>query len=509
MTKFYFMVFIALNIVFQSMSQETPYFNNVYNHENGITTGLSIVESGDGYIGYGATIVSGSIGQKLVFIKISHSGEELIWKQFGNDYQTYYPGNVGGALIKTIDNNFVLAFNYTNLGNSFGSLLKLDSNLDTIWEKNFAPYYITNTLNCIQTSDNGFMLTGWVYPSEEDYSIPILLKTDSLGNYQWHQIYDGPLAKRGQNVIGTPDGGYLIGGLRWNPAVYQTLDAMLIKTDSLGNEEWTKFYGNPTVDDDMALVAMADDGNYLVATVYGEWEVSPTSRTGRISLLKIDNEGNSIWQKKIGPKDRNVYLKNLRHTVDGNLIVSGWAYNDTLNDFIYEGLLYKFSQQGDSIWMRDYNHYHNQYDINKFYDAYPTSDNGYIAVGKARPDMGGNNKMWIVKVDSMGCDTAGCATGVFVEELSPSGGGKGEDLSIFPNPTTDKFTLSLSKCAVCRGKAGFISIYDLQGTRVEEIIIPKNTESIEVDVSKYHKGIYYLQYVQSGKIKGTTKFIKQ
>jgi len=159
--------------------------------------------------------------------------------------------------------------------------------------------------------------------------------------------------------------------------------------------------------------------------------------------------------------------------------------------------------------MRDYYHYDGFEEINYFYDAYPTSDNGYIAVGYARPDQSGtSNKMWILKVDSMGCDTAGCATGVFVEELSPSRGGRGEVLQVWPNPAKDQVTLSLSKCAASREKAGAISIYDLQGIKVEEIKIPKNTESIEVDVSKYHKGIYYIQYIQSGRIKGTTKFIK-
>ena len=79
------------------------------------------------------------------------------------------------------------------------------------------------------------------------------------------------LVEQGETVIQTPDGGYLLGGFRYDPAVYHSLNALVIKTDSLGNEEWTKTYGNPNVDDDMAHVALADDGNYLVATVYGEW----------------------------------------------------------------------------------------------------------------------------------------------------------------------------------------------------------------------------------------------
>ncbi|MEZ5147725.1 MAG: hypothetical protein R2759_11805 [Bacteroidales bacterium] len=248
---------------------------------------------------------------------------------------------------------------------------------------------------------------------------------------------------------------------------------MLIKTDSLGNEEWTNYYGNPDVDDDMALVALADDGNYLMATVYGEWVVSPTSRTGRIRLLKIDNDGNTILDELIGPKERNVYLKNLRHTNDGNLIVAGWAYNDTVSEWVYEGLLYKFSQEGDSIWMRDYNHFNNQYDRNFFYDAYPTTDNGFIAIGQARSDIDGNNKMWIVKVDSMGCDTPGCATGTQVFELPSIASNR---LIVWPNPTNGKFEVRCSQFEVGQK---IIKVYNSQGIKVDEIKILRKASNLQ------------------------------
>jgi len=89
MFKIYLIVFIVIIGNILALAQEIPYFNNIYNHENGITTGLSIIEIENGYAGYGATINNSSNGQKLVFIKINLSGEEIIWEQYGNDYQTF------------------------------------------------------------------------------------------------------------------------------------------------------------------------------------------------------------------------------------------------------------------------------------------------------------------------------------------------------------------------------------------------------------------------------------
>jgi hypothetical protein len=463
---------------------------------------MTILDNGDGYIGYGATDDIG-IYQMLFLYKISYNGEIQILKPYYEPNTTFYPGNVGGAMVKTLDNNFALAFNYTDSGNSYGSLMKFNNDLDTIWKKIYAPYYITSTLNCIQTSDSGFMLTGWIYPSEEDYSIPILLKTDSLGNYQWHQIYDGALAKRGQNVIETPDGGYLIGGLRWNPAIYHSLDAMVIKTDSLGNEQWTKFYGNPAVDDDMAHVALADDGNYLVATVYGDEIFSNEVHTARLNILKIDLNGNIITNNKYGQHRINFQIRNFRKENDG-FIASGFSKETDSVTFQYmSGWMMKLDNNLDSVWYRDYIHGDENWE-SYFYDSSPSSDNGYIAIGKARPDVGGgSNKMWILKVDSMGCDTAGCATGVFVEEPFPYIRDRGEAFNLYPNPAMNYIIVELNKTNL---NGVNLSLYDNGGKLVKQTVIPARTQDYVIGLKGLKPGIYIIKADMDGKDIGGKKF---
>jgi hypothetical protein len=412
-------------------------------------------------------------------------------------------------MVKTNDGNFALAFTYEDSMGTFGSLMKLNSEMDTIWKKDYDVSYRTILQNCTETNDMGFILTGWVWDSEEDYADILLLKTDSLGAYKWHQIYGSvSYAEKALNVIEADDGGYLIGGYKRNPPIYESLDAMVIKTDSLGNEEWTKFYGNPGVDDDNALVAMYNDGNCIIATVYGEWTINPYNgtRAGRMLLVNVDAEGNTIWEKKIGPVRNNLWLKNFRKTNCGYIATGLSAETDSATYQYYSGWMMKLDNNLDSTWHRDY--FHGDENWESFlYDAYPTSDNGYVAVGKARPGVGGtSNKMWILKVDSMGCDTAGCATGVFIEELFPYVRDRGEVLTIWPNPTNSRFKVSGLKFKVAGNR--IIRIYNLQGLKVEVFEIPKSAESLQVDVSNYNKGIYYLQYIHSNQIMSTVKFIK-
>ncbi|NOX48390.1 MAG: T9SS type A sorting domain-containing protein [Chlorobi bacterium] len=482
-------------------AQETQYFNNIYKHGDNFASGMAILETDDGYIGYGGTEDPGNIGLMLLLFKIDKQGEELTWKPFGEDYHDYFMGNVGGSILKAPGNGFVICFTGERSGSTYASLVKFSENLDTIWKKEYSPEYRTIGVNFSRTSDNGYCLTGWVWKSESEYSDLLLIKTDSMGVFEWHKTYGGYWAEQGTNVIQTPDGGYLIGGYFWKPGTDHSLDAMVVKTDSLGNEQWTKYFGNPDIDDDMAFVQMAGDGNYLVATVYGEEIITSDERRGRVAIMKIDTLGNMISIHKFGPNKIANHIKNFKNN-NGHYITSGYYY-------VNEGLLFKgwglkLSLDIDSIWMFDYTFFNEQDDRNYLYDITPTSDNGYIAIGSANVGFTQSN-MWVLKVDSMGCDTPGCATGTWVRQIYARI--RGEALSIFPNPVTDHFKVSGFK-AKGHGN-GTIRIYGLQGIKVEEIKIPKNAESTEVDVSAYPKGIYYLQYVCSGRAMGSGKFIKE
>ena len=480
------------------------YFNNIYTYNGNYTLGMTIIDNGSGYVGYGATDDVG-IYQMLFLYEISYTGEMQILKTYYELNTTFYPGIVGGAMIETWDGKLALAYHYSLFDESYGALMKLDNNLDTIWKKSYTPSYKTASLNCYETSDKGYLLTGWVFQSEEDFSDALLLKTDSMGNYQWHHLYGGYWAEHGTNVIETPDGGFLLGGYFWKPGYDHSQDAMVIKTDSLGNEEWTKYYGNPDVDDDMALVAMADDGNFLVATVYGVNSTSNSDRRGRTWFLKIDNDGEIIEDVKIGDVNRSQWIKNFRKTENG-YIASGFFVDSTF--ISYKGFLLKIDENLDSIWMRKYSHFNELYDNNLFYDAYPTTDNGYIAIGKARPDGGGqSNKMWIVKVDSMGCDTPGCATGTFVEELFPYVRDRGEELMIWPNPAREEFWVTPLVFPPNGGMPTHIVVYNSQGVKVKEIPVPEDDETVTVNVQGLNRGMYFVRLTAGGRSLGSGKVV--
>jgi hypothetical protein len=90
---------------------------------------------------------------------------------------------------------------------------------------------------------------------------------------------------------------------------------------------------------------------------------------------------------------------------------------------------------------------------------------------------------------------------IFIDDISFTfpvgiteiGGGK-SNIHIFPNPTTDKITISST------GKINAIEIYDLLGDKVYALNNFGQQASGEIDLSGFHQGIYMVKIIDGEKI---------
>ncbi|MBL0314243.1 MAG: T9SS type A sorting domain-containing protein [Flavobacteriales bacterium] len=116
-------------------------------------------------------------------------------------------------------------------------------------------------IDIIETSDGGFLSTGWVANQSNDlYSAILVTKADTAGNIAWSRYIGGStsyIVSFDGGTIEMPDGGFVICFQRATNA-----SPVLIKIDSTGNLVWSFTYNSNMYMRDILLGA---DGQPMVA----------------------------------------------------------------------------------------------------------------------------------------------------------------------------------------------------------------------------------------------------
>jgi len=192
------------------------------------------------------------------------SGPDIAWQQcyggFGEDYFT--------DAILTQDNGILAAIRPLSddgdlegmtVEESSGWVIKYHEDMSIQWQKHFGYTDCFRTIYKLSELVNGDIIiagsTGSISGTdcidEIGGSDFFLLKTDSLGNELWYQTYGSPYQDLLTWLVPTSDGGFLLTGTSMGsggdiPFHYGgtlSTDAIVLKTDSLGELEWLQVLG--------------------------------------------------------------------------------------------------------------------------------------------------------------------------------------------------------------------------------------------------------------------------
>lgn len=210
-------------------------------------------------------------------------------------------------------------------------LFKTDDLGTLLWQKTYAHATARVIGTWMETTaDGGYVIAGngnrdRVWPP--DSNDVLLMKTDALGNLSWSRVFDTGADEIAHCVRPTADGGYILSGFHDAlpmSAVGNTY-ALLIKTDALGNVQWSKRYpfavrdfitGEPFT---YVVRPLADGGYAIVGTAIGALALG-------VYVIRTDADGDVIWAK-VFEHDLSVlrYSTGLdvAEAANGDLVIAG------------------------------------------------------------------------------------------------------------------------------------------------------------------------------------------
>jgi hypothetical protein len=488
-----------------------------------IDAACDIIAIDNGYIIAGGTgsndgDVSFSYGLGDGWLIKTDSAGNLIWEKTygGSDSEGF------SRIIPTSDNNFyLLGISWSSDGDISNDpypdspdywIVKIDSSGNILWNKILGGNYGENLWNGAATADGGVVAIGETSSNDGDVSIfyggndTWLVKLTSEGELEWDYSIGTDFFDIGQAIIQTSDGGFLAasssilleggsGNITCIPHTYGWVEGVVFKLDSNLNVEWQHCYGGSDHDGIFGIIEI-DDGYVITGgTASNDGDVYGFHGENDIWIVKIDFNGNIIWQKCLGgsrSEGASVSIKNN----DGNLIIVGSTRsnngdvtgNHSLSEFDHDVWLVKLNSEGELLSQQCFGGAGSE--IIEF-GVVKKSDNNFVIAGYTDygPSFdvgctphGGNyvdKDYWVFEIDSL--DTTGVVKNHYENEV----------MKVFPNPAEDFVEFQVpGSILLTAGQIGSeIRVLSVMGEEVAKILV--KTERVVWDCRYAKEGIYF------------------
>ncbi len=323
-----------------------------------------------------------------------------------------------------------------------GLAIRTDSMGDTLWIRTYQKYLSASTLiNTVSAFGNDKILVGAcsryyiTVGSAGSYrhDSPWFMILDNAGNILKDTVYDA-LAGGGA-IYNDMNGGYFHIGtfdslFTSDPTDIENFPTYIAHLDTNFRMWLTEFNYSPTIGHrEKCTVKQLHDSGYVV--VGDHWPGGGIS-TGWAS--KIDRNGNIVWSREYRTEtdySRDSYLRDVVELPNGNLVFIGAGFNDSL------------------------------------------------------PSWRQHRDVWLLGVDSNGCEVPGCNIILTAPSLSE----EGEMLRVWPNPTYGDVHIAVpanGKLTVCDMQGRVVAVYD--------VVTGENSMRLPSSLSG---GVYLCRYVDA------------
>ena len=413
--------------------------------------GYSVQQTSDGgYIIAGYTYSYGAGDSDIWLIKTDSNGTEEWNRTFGGAEADLLDR---GSVRQTSDGGYIITGYTYSYGAGDADVWLIKTNPDGIetWNRTFGKEWVDWGHSVQQTADGGYIIAGRIEPYAGDRADAWLIKTDSTGIEEWNRTFGTDACEYAASVQQTSDGGYIVAG-RTSSYGVGVVDAWLIKTDLNETEQWNRTFGGPYYDYGYS-VQQTTDGGYIM--------VGSTNNRQDIWLIKTDSEGMEEWNSIFGgPAMDEGY--SVQQTADGGYIVTG--YTESYGAGSSDIWLIKTDSNGTEQWNKAFG----GTGLDAARSVQQTADSGYIVAGYTEPYGAGGYDVWLIK-----SSTSASKPDLITTLITP--------LSFFPNqPNTITGTLANTGSA----DAGSFNVsLSVDGAVVDTVGVASLCAGSTVDVS--------------------------
>ncbi len=366
--------------------------------------GNSIQQTSDhNYIVAGYTY-SGDTKKSLIWILYLDKKGNKVWDKIlgGKDWDN------ASAVKQTIDGDFIVV-GYTKekgAGEKDLWILKIDKKGEIIWERVYGNMGNDEALSVQNTTDGGYIIAGYTVSFEADIKDGWLLKVDRNGNlpgsmevksgtYQyasgmayshiWNITYGSKDNEKVLCSAGTPDNGYILAGYS-AVGKYEGREALIIKINRKGDQQWSKVYKWGRENQVNALLRNKDNRYIGVGYV-----ISEDKDNSDIWVFEFNNKGEIVWNKIIGGEAEEK-ANAVCQTEDGGYMIAGFIHSK--EDGEQDMWIIKLDKKGKMIWEKKFN---GKGDDEAF-SILPAGGDQYIVAGNTFSKEEAQSDIWILKL---------------------------------------------------------------------------------------------------------------
>lgn len=212
-------------------------------------------------------------------------------------------------------------------------------------------------------------------------------KIDGDGNLEWRKFFGGTNNDRSFGVVNAHDGGYILAGASESDDFDITdpkgsYDFWAVKVDKNGSFVWENSFGGTGIDQAQDIMATPDGGYVIVGNTFSsDTQITKNQGQSDVWLIKIDDDGELLWQKSFGGSGFDA-AHSVRPTEDNGLLICGNSKSfdgDVSENFGENDIwIFKTDASGNVQWEKSFG----GLGLDFGYDAIETNNGTIVLIGE-------------------------------------------------------------------------------------------------------------------------------